>query len=241
LLSYNSRGCMRDIANPQSFAALPSTPATLVANIPRIGTPAGVLPMLCAGSTIQYSSAGGSVNNGLLSTYKGNKFTVGGWFYLPSSQTATLSYFVGNSAIATSIRPTFSGSGAGNTNIQLWASNLANYSLTITTPGAGWHHIIGTYDGTTLIIYLDGISQGTHATTQTIPAATDGAGRWTGDVGAPVDDLAFWNYCMSAPMVKALYVNTQSGYFGMFNRMGSVNFAKSSAIAFPVSNFMFAA
>lgn len=48
-----------------------------------------------------------------------------------------------------------------------------------------WYHIAGTYDGTTIKLYVNGVEEGALLT----DAGADFNGEWSGDVGIPADTL----------------------------------------------------
>jgi len=74
----------------------------------------------------------------------------------------------------------------------------------------GTHHLVGTYDGATMRLYVDGASVGTPAaSSRVLPAVVvtraglnEGA---TGSLSGTIDELAIWNRALTAAEVAALY------------------------------------
>jgi hypothetical protein len=80
-------------------------------------------------------------------------------------------------------------------------------STTITTNV--WHHVAGTWDGTTMRVYLDGAVNGSRA--KAAPIATDTRPVYIGGRTGPtdvipgyVDDVRFYNRCLTAAEIAAL-------------------------------------
>jgi hypothetical protein len=105
------------------------------------------------------------------------------------------------------------GTGYNYFSFQIWHTNLTNTSINSTgiTPNDGqWHHLLGTYDGTTNVngmkFYIDGVLNGQKTATSTglnsyspteptIGAITGGsARRFEGNI----DEVAVWNTDQSA-------------------------------------------
>ncbi len=85
--------------------------------------------------------------------------------------------------------------------------------FTSTSP---WRHIVGTYDGTNLELYVDGVSQGTAASTTSLAVAPEAAkttviGRgyplssWSSFNGK-IDDVLIYTRAFTANEVKKLYL-----------------------------------
>jgi len=73
-----------------------------------------------------------------------------------------------------------------------------------------WHHLAGTYDGSNLRIYVDGVLRGPVPTTRSVPAATMPLtlGAWSSGAGnrpAGVADVAVYTSALSAAQVQAHY------------------------------------
>jgi hypothetical protein len=96
-----------------------------------------------------------------------------------------------------------------------------------------WHHVVATYDGTTLMLYVDGVAVGSAAATA-VPALTDGHLRagyvdlttfysvfgrnFTGSraptshaLAGGVDEVASWSTALTPQQVGALWVSGMSG------------------------------
>ena len=72
-----------------------------------------------------------------------------------------------------------------------------------------WHHVVGTYDGSNVRLYIDGsLSSSTSKTGSVTSHATDSyIGRFTGrlDFNGSLDDIRIYNRAFSAAEVQALY------------------------------------
>ena len=58
---------------------------------------------------------------------------------------------------------------SGTVKFSLWDSALRTVSSSVATPFNQWHHIVVTYDGTTMKLYVNGQSAGSRAITRTEP------------------------------------------------------------------------
>lgn len=76
-----------------------------------------------------------------------------------------------------------------------------------------WNHIAFTYNGTTLTLYLNGVSVGTNTGSSTtdssvnIRIGTRNDGNATDWFTGNIDECCFWNRALSADEVKDLYLN----------------------------------
>jgi hypothetical protein len=77
-------------------------------------------------------------------------------------------------------------------------------------PTAGWHHAVGTYDGATMRMYINGVQVGTGtASTRLLPAATGArigglpstGGMWIGSL----DEVSIWDRALTAAEIALLY------------------------------------
>lgn len=107
------------------------------------------------------------------------------------------------------------GDGVGGLAYFWVADNSANlYSVAGTThvDDGAWHHVVGTWDGTTMRLYVDGTLQGTNnigahtlqtdANNLTIGATYSGIEYWNGWIS----EVALYNVALSAVRVQAHYV-----------------------------------
>ncbi|MBY0369793.1 DUF2341 domain-containing protein [bacterium] len=90
-----------------------------------------------------------------------------------------------------------------------------------TPPTTGtWHHFVGTFDGTTLALYVDGVVSGTNGSLagQTIRTASTGLGLGIGrqlernsrSLGGAIDEVRLSNLARSAEWIAASYANQSS-------------------------------
>jgi len=141
----------------------------------------------------------------------GDEVTLSAWIR-PASFTAEMKFFakwtVGQFqyllSVNTSDVPIFAIFNGG--------TNIAEGSTTLSTDV--WYHIVGTYDGTTVIVYVDGVEDGTNPTTGTmsstsapvrIGAGSGGSGTenpFDGDIG----HCAIWDVALTADEIESLSV-----------------------------------
>jgi hypothetical protein len=72
-----------------------------------------------------------------------------------------------------------------------------------------WYHIVGTYDGTDLRTYINGVLEGTATSTESlpdVPTSTTVGGVWDWKwIGAVVDEAALYTYALSPAQVQGHY------------------------------------
>lgn len=104
-------------------------------------------------------------------------------------------------------------------------------TVTSTTALSGIHHVAGTYDGTTLRIYIDGIEEDSAASSESITAHTTSLtlGGATGEsLNAAMDEWGVWDRALSADEVWTLSQarenpeNADSGFHMPFSLEGPV-------------------
>ncbi|MCD6274529.1 MAG: LamG domain-containing protein, partial [Candidatus Aenigmarchaeota archaeon] len=102
------------------------------------------------------------------------------------------------------------------------------------TPDNTWHHFVGTYDGTYIKIYKDGILKDSVSFPGTIHI-TDGnlviGGRQDGSqqFNGTIDELRIYNKSLSAEEVKQRYLSTRARYYDD-SLVLAMNFNNNSAI-----------
>src|SRR5205823_9540042 len=94
--------------------------------------------------------------------------------------------------------------------------HIANVGTVQTTlPSTGvWHSIVGTYNGSSLTLYIDGAQAATLAATGTIPITTDqlviGSKNPTSTAGdhfsGKMDEIRIYNYALTAAEVTTLNI-----------------------------------
>jgi Concanavalin A-like lectin/glucanases superfamily len=93
-----------------------------------------------------------------------------------------------------------------------WSNNTMNMTESTTATVAGtWYHVVGTYDGATMRIYLNGVQQGSLASTQSqantaFPLrvgaiGATGGGKFHGNI----DEVAVYNTALTAAQVDQHY------------------------------------
>ena len=87
-------------------------------------------------------------------------------------------------------------------------NNGATEVTTAFTDTASWHHVAMIYNGTTLEMYLDGVSKGTATGVYTNSAANWVIGKWNNGANyfnGSISDLTFFDYAISSDQVSSLY------------------------------------
>jgi hypothetical protein len=87
----------------------------------------------------------------------------------------------------------------------------ANAQLTSAIGLNAWHHVAATYDGSQMLIYLDGTQVASAANTMAIPTSSDhlgiGAGLIFGDqhFAGALDEMRVYNRALSSSEIAALF------------------------------------
>ena len=94
--------------------------------------------------------------------------------------------------------------------LNLYASQRVNSTTTLNDNL--WHHVLGTWDGTILRLYIDGVLNNSYApasTSLTYPALNTQIGRWVGGSAeyfkGSLSGARIYNRALSANEVKLLY------------------------------------
>lgn len=87
-----------------------------------------------------------------------------------------------------------------------------------------WYHIVGTYDGSELHIYINGASSGSSSVSGTIPYTNTpvNIGRYSSsypnaDFNGYIDDVGIYNTAMSSGQINDLYYYSQTHFFITFD------------------------
>jgi hypothetical protein len=101
----------------------------------------------------------------------------------------------------------------------------ANAVSSSTIPINTWFHAVGTFDGNTAAVYINGVVAGTASNTTSTPITTSNfrisSSPSFGDeffIGS-MDDVALWNRALSVAEVLAYYNLSRQGYTGVLNRV----------------------
>ncbi|MBL0183766.1 MAG: T9SS type A sorting domain-containing protein [Chitinophagaceae bacterium] len=104
-----------------------------------------------------------------------------------------------------------------------------NATGTTTITDGSWHYLVGTYDGTNLKIYVDGVLDGTTATSSTpmtgpnplYLASSAGSNKYNGSM----DEISVWNRALSANEITGLIgqrlVGNETGLIAYYNFGGN--------------------
>ena len=97
---------------------------------------------------------------------------------------------------------------AGSVRFRLFEKGVLAGQATFPNPSLNaWHHVVGTYDGTNLRLYLDGVLKDTSGT---VPPITGTGGNlyiswWFGAYGffnGLIDEVKIYNYALTEEMVR---------------------------------------
>ena len=113
---------------------------------------------------------------------------------------------IGNSSSPYSQLFFLTGSLANNFNFGTWIYG-SDVPSTIPSRDAQWHHVLSTYDGTTIRLYVDGVSAGTGSTTlatQDTPFYIGKSSVGTG-INAAIDEVAIWTRALDAKEALQVY------------------------------------
>lgn len=94
----------------------------------------------------------------------------------------------------------------------------------INLPANVWNHLVGTYDGTTIRIYVNGVLDASGSGSVAINTGTStvqmGGRELDGSVyPGQIDDASIWNRALSAREIRELFTLSRQGYPGVLNRM----------------------
>ena len=104
--------------------------------------------------------------------------------------------------------------GKSNASFERWASTTAKSSVGNTTLAAGqWHHLVGTFDGTTMRLFIDTVRVEERSGSVELPArnSTMTVGHTScncghvSSFGGDVDELAVYDKALTEPQIKAHY------------------------------------
>jgi hypothetical protein len=171
------------------------------------------------GTAVKFDGTNDNVTMGNVLTYSGTaSFSVELWLNA-SAATAQYRTVVGKeSATGTTggwginLAPT---SHPTPNSITFWrqdAAGVSDYRGSITSVSTGWSHVVATYDGTTMRLYVDGSLNGTTASSRPIGANTGslklGAAYHATSYmyGGNLDEVAIYSYALSATQVAEHYV-----------------------------------
>ncbi|MBI5881302.1 LamG domain-containing protein, partial [archaeon] len=115
---------------------------------------------------------------------------------------------------------------ANDNNIHFWVNGYTTrYVILPLSDTSTWHHVTGTYNGTTIGLYLDGVYAqsnyvGTIDTNGNLEIGSDCAGGGAYFKGS-VDDVMVWNRALSVQEVNATYQNQIERLFRNFTGLPS--------------------
>ena len=103
-----------------------------------------------------------------------------------------------------------------NTLVARIYNNGATEVTTAFTDTSNWHQVVITYNGTTLELFLDNVSQGTATGVYNNSAANWLIGKWNNGpnyFNGKLDEVAIWNTALSSDAVQEIYnaTNNNSG------------------------------
>ena len=162
---------------------------------------------------------GTDINVGQVPGFNYSALTVSAWVYMKNTGYYNR-YFgiVTKEDLAGNGKDTFElGRNQGlGTQFTYYNSGWVSASITATPIWNTWHHYVGTFNGTNMKIYYDGVLTGTSATTSaTLPTTTTnihiGGSPWTNSIYGLVDEVAIFNRAMNATEIAQLYAKGVAG------------------------------
>lgn len=154
------------------------------------------------------------------------QFSVGAYF--KTSNTGAIKTIVYKDADGTNANYHLSVSATNKAQISFVNSSLATITATgsTTVTDDNWHYAVGTFDGSSLKIYVDGVLEATTASATTpltglgnlfIGAGNSGSNKFNGSL----DELSVWNTALSLTQVQNLVgqqlVGNESGLVAYYN------------------------
>ena len=103
---------------------------------------------------------------------------------------------------------------SSNTLVSRVFNNGATEVTTAFTDTASWHHVVMTYNGTTLELFLDNVSQGTATGVYTNSAANWLIGKWNAGANyfdGSISELAVFDYALTSTQISTLYGSSSLG------------------------------
>ena len=163
-------------------------------------------------SSLNFDGTDDYVNVGTSSTLTltGN-FTTSGWVKMASGSTQNYPWIVGK-ADSNELNGYFlTIYNTGEPYIYTCDATTCNstYGPTDLRDGS-WHHVVGTYNGTVLRVYVDGVSAGSTNTTKNPTSNSSSASIGKSNYSTryftgQIDDVRVFNYALTATQVKTLY------------------------------------
>lgn len=105
-----------------------------------------------------------------------------------------------------------------------------NVPYTMTIADDNWHNAVSVYDGTNLLLYVDGVNVGSTARTGTFEAAENklylgefGAGYSVYFFNGSVDETQLWNRALSPQEISASY-DAGAGIYNNFTNLANGNY-----------------
>jgi hypothetical protein len=112
---------------------------------------------------------------------------------------------------------------AENGFLKFHLAGVTNGTLTTALPSLGaWHHIVGTYDGASIKLYVDGVVAASGAASGSIATSTSALYLATKSTIAPagdhfkgtMDEVAIWNRALSAAEIQQLAIDAPTPVCG---------------------------
>ncbi len=193
---------------------------------------------VAGGSKMAYASLG---TNADLQVGASTDFTISFWLNVTSS--ASDPSIIANKDWGSSSNPGWGifEQGGGNLRINLTGTpgSSANRFSTTSTPNVrdgNWHHVLVTFwRGVAAMTFVDGqlinnsvlIPTGTADTGLPLNIGQDGTGKYSADLNALIDDLAFWRRALTAQEAASIYTaGTTGGNLASLAGIATLNITK---------------
>ncbi|MEN9714641.1 MAG: hypothetical protein RJA35_108, partial [Actinomycetota bacterium] len=139
-------------------------------------TAAGSKPTLAnSPSAVVFNGTNQVVSNSTYAKSANQSYTMSVWFKTSSTGVKLMGLENAADTTATTASPILYVGTNGALNFGFWNTTAKVISSTATVNDGNWHNVVGTWDGTTLRLYLNGVLQGSNSTFGAEPALT---GNW---------------------------------------------------------------
>ncbi len=143
-------------------------------------------------------------------------------------------FFIGNTGITSSSYDWGLYQSLGDNTFQFYVrtSSLEWLSSGVTATSGEWHHVVGTYDGAEITIYVDGVKRGSSAQSgiinnRNLPTTIGGgwAGRqWKGKI----DETMIFNKSLTESQIQAIYNNQSTRFKQQGNLEKEINISSGN-------------
>jgi len=161
-------------------------------------------------SSLNFDGTDDYINTSDQSLQNNSPFSYSVWIKFSTSQLARMIIGRHNDATGGSFLG-IDDSSANKIKFGLNSYATQHLNSTMTLNDNTWHHIVGSWDGTNLKLYIDSVlnASSTPTTTLTYPAINTQIGRWVGGASqyfnGQIDDVRIYSYALTTEQIKQVY------------------------------------